>query len=146
MTLSKKKEIKKENNPPNPPVITGPLSGRIREPHVYYFTVSDPDEDDGLWELEIDFGDKIVTVKSCDTGECVPWDNGETVEVAHIWRKTGNYDITARVMDVYGEWSDWSDPLSISMAKFRTYKQTPFLDFLERHPRLFPILRQLVEF
>lgn len=134
-----------ENNPPNPPTITGPTSGKIREPYVYFFTVSDPDVEDGLWELEIDFGDGKITVKSCDTGECVPWDNGETVEVDYVWRNTGTYEITSRVMDVYGEWSDWSDPLVVSMPKNKPYLFSWFHNFLEQHPRLFLLLRQFLE-
>ena len=133
-----------DNNPPNPPEITGPLFGKVGEVYVYYFTVTDPDENDGLWELEIDFGDEIIIEKSCDSGECVPWKNGETVEIKHMWKSTGTYELTARVMDTYGELSEWSDPLSVRMPKNKPYLNTPFLRFLENHPYIFPLLRQLL--
>jgi hypothetical protein len=143
VTMNENKQII-YNNPPNPPEITGPLFGKVEKSYVYYFTVTDPDEYDGLWELEIDFGDEIVIEKSCDSGECVPWDNGETVEIKHMWKITGTYEITARVMDVYGEWSEWSDPLSVSMPKNKAIN-SPFLRFLEQHPHMFPLLQQLLE-
>ena len=146
ITMSKNKQItNNDNNPPNPPEITGPLFGKVGEVYFYYFTVTDPDEDDGLWELEIDFGDEIIIERSCDSGECVPWKNGETVEIKHMWKRTGTYELTARVMDVYGELSEWSDPLSISMPKNKPYINTPFIRFLENHPHLFSILRHLLE-
>jgi len=104
------------NNPPNPPIITGSISGKVRVSYIYYITVSDPDENDGLWELEVDFGDEII-VEKCDSGACTPWKNGETIEIKYMWKKAGNYNVTARVMDVYGEWSEWSDPLIVSMLK-----------------------------
>ena len=145
ITMPKNKQItNNDNNPPNPPEITGPLFGKVGEVYFYYFTVTDPDEDDGLWELEIDFGDEIIIERSCDSGECVPWKNGETVEIKHMWKRTGTYELTARVMDVYGELSEWSDPLSVSMPKNKPYINTPFLQFLENHPHMFPLLRQLL--
>ena len=134
-----------DNNPPNPPIITGPLSGRIKETYVYNITVTDPDEDDYLLELEIDFGDGIIVERcGCDT----PWENGETIEIEHRWEKSDTYEITGRVMDVYGEWSNWSDPLVVSMPKNKPYINTPFLQFLEnffeKYPNAFPILRHLI--
>ncbi|ENO12471.1 Rhodanese-related sulfurtransferase [Thermoplasmatales archaeon SCGC AB-539-C06] len=144
VSMPKNIQITNNNNPPNPPEITGPLFGKIGEVYVYYFTVTDPDENDGLWELEIDFGDEIIIEKSCDSGECVPWKNGETVEIRHMWKSTGTYELTARVMDTYGELSEWSDPLSVRMPKNKPYLNTPFLRFLENHPYIFPLLRQLL--
>jgi len=111
-----------DNNPPNPPEITGPLFGKV----------------------EIDFGDEIIIERSCDSGECVPWKNGETVEIKHMWKRTGAYELTARVMDVYGELSDWSDPLSVSMPRNRAM-QAPFLQFLRQHPILFQLLQRFLQ-
>jgi len=128
-----------DNNPPNPPVITGPQTGNIDEIIVYKFYISDPDVDDQLFQLEINFGDELI-IERCDTGECKPWRNGETVEIEYIWRETGIYNITARVMDVYGEWSDWSDPLVVSMPKIKSYNIIPkiLIWLLESFPFLQP--------
>ena len=39
------KTTMKDNQKPNPPVITGPLSGKIRAIYNYNFTLTDPDGD-----------------------------------------------------------------------------------------------------
>ena len=142
VTMPKNKRIVNDNSPPNPPDITGPLSGKIEETYIYYFTVTDPDEDDFLLELEVDFGDGLIVERcGCD----IPWNNGETVEIEHKWKTSGNYEITARVMDVYGEWSEWSEPLSVTMPRNKAIQFNSFFqEFLEQHPRMFPILRQML--
>ncbi len=127
-----------DNNPPNPPIITGPTSGKIDETYLYNVTITDPDED-VMFNLEVDFGDGIVH-EDCGCGQS--WQNGTVVEVSHKWQKAGNYGITARVQDAYGEWSEWSNPLPITMPKNKPIN--PFLQFLEQHPHLLPILRQLM--
>jgi len=131
-----------DNNPPNPPMITGPTSGKIDETYLYNVTITDPDEDDVMFNLEVDFGDEIVH-EDCGCGQS--WQNGTVVEVYHKWLNVGSYGITARVQDAYGEWSEWSYPLSISMLKSKPYINTPLINFLENHPNLFPILRQLLK-
>ena len=66
---------------------------------------------------------------------------GETViENFHLISKnTGSYGITARVEDVSGEWSEWSDPLSVTMPRNRAIN-TPFQWFLQQHPILYQLL------
>jgi hypothetical protein len=104
------------NNPPNPPLIDGPITGKIGEKYVYYITLTDPDEDDHFWKLEVDFGNEVIT-EECSGGDCKPWDNGETIQIEYSWTKSGTYDIKARVMDVYGAWSNWSEPFRVIMPK-----------------------------
>ena len=43
-------------------------------------------------------------------------------------------------MDVYGEWSDWSDPLVVSMPKIKSYNIIPkiLIWLLESFPFLQP--------
>ena len=102
------------NNPPNPPIITGPTSGRMGETYVYNVTLTDPDLDDVMFYLEVNFGDGTEHV-DCGCGKS--WQNGTILKVSHRWKKAGNYGITARVQDASGEWSEWSDPLSVSMPR-----------------------------
>ena len=52
--------------------------------------------------------------------------------------------IQVKAKDVYGAESEWSDPLPVSMPKNKAIN-TPFLNFLENHPNLFPLLRQLLD-
>jgi hypothetical protein len=62
--------------------------------------------------------------------------------VEHKWEKGGTYYIEAKAIDEYGIESDWS-LLKISMPKTKDYIN-PFLRFLENHPNLFPLLRQIL--
>ena len=103
-----------DNTPPNPPDITGPTSGTIKTTYTYKVLVSDPDENDELLKLEMDFGDGVIT-ETCGCSQL--WENGQTVNVSHEWKKPGTYQITGRVMDVNGEWSEWSEPFSVSLPR-----------------------------
>jgi hypothetical protein len=133
-------KISDDNNPPNPPEIVGPTSGKIGTLYTYRITMSDPDVYDGLLRLEVTFGDGIITILPGCCGKV--WENPTTINVTHKWENSGNYNITGRVMDTYGNWSAWSDPLPITMPC--SYKPIPpFLELLfQRFPHAFPILRQ----
>ena len=130
------------NNPPNPPVITGPTSGKTLEDYVYSTEVSDPDEDDILISIQVNFGDGVTTCGGCDG--LGPWHSGDVQQFNHSWIKSGNFEITGRVQDEHGVWSEWSDPLPITMPY--SYKPMPqfFEWLLQRFPNAFPILRQLL--
>ena len=52
------------NSPPDPPVITGPTSGKIREVYNYDILVIDPDGDH-LASWEVDFGDEVILQENC---------------------------------------------------------------------------------
>ncbi len=88
------------NQPPEPPLIDGLISGKVRVEYVYDFSLSDP-EDDPMY-LRVDWGD----------GTPVPWagpfDSDETVRLNHTWHKNGNYTIRAQAKDIYGNESDWA--------------------------------------
>jgi len=103
-----------DNTPPNPPIISGPINGRIRQSYTYNITVTDPDEDNKLLKLEVNFGDGIVQE---DCGCNIPWENGEIIQMEHIWKKQGTYKINGRVADEHNEWSQWSEPITITMPK-----------------------------
>lgn len=112
-TLQKVKETMEssDNTPPNPPDITGPTNGKINEAQKYIFTLTDPDENQ-LIRLEINFGDETLEERcGCDK----PWYNGTVLDIDHTWRESGTYNLTARVSDEYGAWSEWSDPLPVTM-------------------------------
>ena len=46
-------------------------------------------------------------------------------------------------INIYGSESEWSDPLMVAMPKNKAIN-SPFLQFLENHPFIFPLLRQLL--
>lgn len=107
-----------DNTPPNPPIIDGPTSGKVGEVYTYEVTVSDPDDNEGLIKLEIDFGDEIITKESGCCGAV--WENGQVVNISYKWNQSGNYEITGRVMDAQFEWGNWSDPLIVHISKFKS--------------------------
>jgi len=130
-----------ENEPPNPPIIEGPLSGKIRESYDYYITLTDPDYGDFMWTLEVDFGDEIVVYGGAGCGQT--WQNGTIIVVSHKWNIADDYEIKARSMDSFDEWSDWSESIIVSMPKSKPIYQW-FYWYLENHPHLFLLFRQVL--
>jgi hypothetical protein len=111
-------KISNDNNPPYPPVINGPLSGKIKKTYTYTVTVSDPDEEDLLLLIEVNFSDGTIACGGCDGRG--PWHSGDVVDFEHSWTQTGTFGITGRVQDEHGAWSEWSEPLVVSMPKAKT--------------------------
>ena len=60
------------------------------------------------------------------------------------YRLKGDYEIRVKAKDEYDLESLWSGSLPINMPKTKTF-HTPFLKFLENHPHMFPLLRQILE-
>ena len=107
----KQQMLNLNNNPPNPPEIIGPTSGKIKEEQRYTFILTDPDED-LLFYLEINWGDGTESV-DCGCGKS--WQNGTEVIFTHQWNEEGIFNLTARIQDGYGTWSEWSDPIPVTM-------------------------------
>ena len=124
------------NSPPEKPTITGPTSAQYGEEQTYEITATDPDDNDIYYY--IDFGD--------GTEEIIkgPYDSGKKSYVKHTWEKKGTYNIKVRSRDSYDEKSDWVT-LEVAMPKNKSYINTPFSIFLEKHPHMFILLRQLLE-
>jgi hypothetical protein len=86
----------------------------------------------------------------------IDWDDGETtetecypsgleVEECHIYAELGTYIIRVKAKDcLYGLESDWAE-LKVTMPRNRAIMNRPFLNFLQQHPNLFPILRLLFQ-
>ena len=130
------KNIEVINHPPGKPLINGPPTGDIGETYSYTLLSIDPDEDDVYYE--VDWGDGTVE------NWIGPYPSNEVQIVSHSWSNKGNYTIKARAKDIYGEIGEW-ESLEVSMPKNKPFNINPlFLRFLEQHPNLFPILRQLL--
>ena len=117
-----------ENTPPDPPEINGPTEGKISELQRYDFFLTDPDNDQ-LLRIEVDFGDEILVERcGCDKA----WNNGTIIDINHIWEEQGNYTVTARVMDTNNAWSEWSEPLTVTMPlenqQFENNKQMSYVE------------------
>ncbi len=125
-----------ENQAPDTPVIDGPISGNSEEEYTYTFMSSDLNEHDVIFEFKWGDGaeEKSPYYVASDSSE----------NYTHVWNSEGTYNIEVRAIDYYGEESDWAT-LEVSMPKNKAIDINPlFLRFLENHPHLFPLLRQLL--
>jgi hypothetical protein len=123
------------NPPPNTPAINGPTSGKAGTEYEYIFSTTDPDGDEVYYW--------ILWFEGCPG---ISWDgpytSGEELTKNYAWSEKGVYTIQVKTKDVYGAESDWAT-LEVSMPKNKPIN-TPFLRFLENHPHMFPLLRQLL--
>jgi len=111
--------INYDNTPPDPPYIQGPTSCNITEKVDYYITISDPDGH-RLIELYVEFGDGTnETLKKRGTGCTKGWRSGYTLTVSHIWKKSDDYTIKAKVKDYAWDWSDWGT-LDVHVSKTKS--------------------------
>jgi len=117
-------------NKPDMPV--GPSKGKTGRDYTFSTNaVTDPDGD--TIQLMWDWGDGNYS-------ELL-----DTTEATYTWSYEDNFEVRVMAIDENGGESDWSDPLSISMPKNKPYINAPFLRFLENHPYMFPLLRQLLK-
>ena len=123
------------NQPPEKPdAPTGEISGLPGEDFVYKANKTTDPNDDPMMYL-FDWGD------SSDTNWIKPSVMGG-IKASHNWTERGDYEVRVKAMDMYGAESDWSDPLIVTMPKNKPINVL-FFRFLEKHPHLFPLLRQL---
>ena len=119
--------------PPEAPDIAGPASGNAGTPYDYDFTAIDPDGDNVKYY--IDWGD--------ETNEWTEFAASNTpVTVSHTWAEQGDYVITAYAQDSNGMDGPEST-LPITMPRNRAYNSL-FLQFLQNHPNILPIIRYLL--
>jgi len=132
-----------EDDPPNKPVnLSGTTSGVAGTHYVYTAITTDPDGD--FIYYMFDWGD------GTNSGWTGPYLSGVEGSSPHAWNSKGNYNVKVKAKDDPngdGDLSDgaesaWSNLLPISMPKT---SNPLFLRFFEKHPYLFPVLRQLLE-
>lgn len=113
-----------ENQPPNAPIITGPLNGKAGEKYEYNFSLSDPDGDNLRFRVDWGIG---------GPGKWYgPYTSGSTISLNYTWTEKGNYMIRSQAIDSYDEKSIWSSH-NITMPK----NKSPIFSF--------PILNWLFE-
>jgi outer membrane protein assembly factor BamB len=126
-----------KNQPPDPPVVQGPTSGKKGQPYTYAFNATDP-EGDTIYYY-IDWGDNTTS-----GGWLGPYASGVAILQSHTWSKTGTYTIKAKARDIYGNESGWGS-LKVTMPLSYEPPHLRFFEWLfERFPHLFPILRRLM--
>ena len=123
------------SNAPDTPTITGPTSGKVGNSYTYSASTTDPDGDNVYYLFDWDDGN--------DSGWKGPYMSGETCKVSHIWGAQGTYSIKVKAKDEYDDESGWAT-LEVTMPKNKPYINPLFLRFLENHPHLFPLIRQIL--
>jgi len=113
------------NNPNKPSIPDGPTSGKIKNSYTYSTTSTDPDSHQLKYGFDWDGDDQVDDWTSLV-------DSGESASKSHAWTTQGNYEIKVKAQDEYGEESEWSDPLSISMPKNKIIS-CYLLKILEQH-------------
>jgi hypothetical protein len=101
------------NQPPQNPIIEGPLEGSYDREIYYNFTCFDPDNNPVSFYIE--WGDG--TADEWTGGERISEAaSGETIYIPHTYNSRGQYTIRAKARDVMSEESDWST-LEVTMPK-----------------------------
>ncbi len=125
------------NQAPSNPIITGPTSGTAGTSYTYTFTSTDPDGDQ--LSYYVDWGD------TTNTGWFGPFASGAAQTKSHSWSSQGTFTIKAKAKDVHGAESAFTT-YSVTMPRTKPIN-FPFQwlqNFLQPHPNLFPIIRQLL--
>ena len=134
--LNAQKALIALNQPPTPPIITGPINGKKGQYYPYTFVSTDPEGNNVSYY--VDWGDDT------NTGWIGPYASGIEIVVNHIWDDRGTYTIKGKARDVNGNESAWST-LRVTMPLSYEQPQFPFFVWLfERFLNAFPILRQLL--
>ena len=127
--------VEDDNQPPENPIIDGPISGKPGTEYDFTFNAVDPDGDDVKYHIDWDDGDSDTTAFS---------PSGIDVKVNHTWNSEGTYTIRAKAEDEFGLFGPEAT-FGISITKKTRAINTPFQWFLQKHPNLFPLLRILLQ-
>ena len=126
-----------ENTPPDRPSIPdGPSSPKLNVEYTYNTSTTDLDGDQLYYWF--DWGDNSYS------GWIGPYDSGAIASASHAWSEKGSYEIIVKAKDEHRILSEWSDQLSVSLPRGKILPNTFFMKLLERFPRAFPLLRQLI--
>ena len=99
-----------ENDPPlTPSTPTGPSEGETNTAYEFSGLTTDPDGDNIAYQF--DWGDETFS----DWTSFVA--TGEPNSASHQWTLAGTYNVRVRAKDVYGAFSNWSDPSSIEITE-----------------------------
>lgn len=126
-----------ENLAPGAPDIDGPVSGSAGTSYDYDFTAIDPNGDQV--QYYIDWGDGETEWTSLAP-------SNTPVTVSHTWAAKDDYVITANAKDEYGlEGPEATLPITMPRNRAVNMPFLQFLQFLQYHPNMFPILRYFLK-
>ena len=120
------------NNPPETPEISGPTKGKTGTSYTYYFSTTDPEENNVYYYIDWDDGN--------NSGWYGPYTSGTEKSLSHTWSSDGTYTIKIKAKDTFNKESDWAT-LTVTMPCSYNILLLQFWEkFLERFPNAFPIL------
>jgi hypothetical protein len=121
-----------DNQPPSPPVITGPTHGQGGNSYTYTFTSTDPDGPFVTYYIDWDDGPASWSPFQ---------ESGVAYRNDHTWIAQGIYVIKAKAKDICDAESDWSF-YEVYMPKNKMMLHNPFMFWLfDCFPIMFPKLR-----
>jgi agmatine deiminase len=112
--------------PEQPQRPTGQVSGKIETNYLYSTQTTDADDDQVFYMW--DWGDGNVSQW------LGPFVSGATATAQHSWTTKGTYSIWVKAKDVFGDESNWSEPLSVNMP----CSQVSRIFFFEKLQQWFP--------
>jgi hypothetical protein len=125
--------ISAANNPPEKPSTpSGQTKGKPGTSYTYSCSTTDVDDDNIYYWF--DWGD------GTNSGWVGPFTQGSSISEAHTWAAKGTYPVKVKAKDIHDEESVWSDPLSVSMPKTRSY-----FPVIQRILDKYPILSQMLQ-
>jgi hypothetical protein len=124
-----------ENTAPEiPSKPSGETNGKKDKTYTYTTSTTDPEGHSIYYKF--DWGD------GTDSGWVGPESSGSTASASHSWSQ-GTYSIKVKAKDLYGEETDWSEPLSVTMPRYNAF-QVFFERFIEKIGSMFPRLEQIL--
>jgi len=123
-----------QDTPPTTPLIQGQTEGKPGVAYSYMVVSQDSETDEVLYF--VDWGD------TTNSGWVGPYPSNENVTLSHTFTKKGTYTIRVKAKDVFHAESAWGT-LEVKMPTSISFH--PFLQFFERFPHAFPILRNLLK-
>ena len=128
------------SNPPTPPVIDGPTSGKAGVSYNYNFVAVDSDGDDVYYRIEWGDGSAISNWYG-------PYHSGQVAIVSHTFTNRGKLMMKCQAKDTHNAMSEWGQ-LEVTMPTVISYIPPLFFDLIqrliERFPHAFPLLNQLL--
>lgn len=120
-----------ENNPPDAPIINGPVNGIPEIPYNFTFKSTDPDDDEVYYYIK--WGDGY--------GEnwIGPYPSGEVFEIAHTYDSKDTFTIEAKAKDSKDYESEWTT-FVIQIPQSKEKVNSFIFNLVERFPILMNLL------
>ncbi len=135
-TLAEMAEITIIETPEKPSSPEGETNGKINVNYTFTAVTTDPQNDELHYLFDWGDGEQSNWIG--------PYASGQICVENHSFTKRGTYSIKVKARDSKNYESEWSEPLHISMPKFKGIKNS-IIEKLNTHPYLFPLIRLLFQ-